>query len=314
LLTKNKKIVIITIIAVALALNAVTFTLAYSETFTPKSPTMARDFSAYYVGEWRLFHNPTAIYDAGSLPGDAATNAAPQTFKYTPSFLIWFSPFLTLNYQNALNVFDIIQFASIFVLAFFVYKIVKDKNVVLGALAAVVVLLDPLPNLPLTQGEISFFGYRFSGLSAQTFSPHYYWGYALANAHVLQTVLIVGALYFGYTKKPWLSAFFFAFSIFDPRASFFALPLLIWYNRQKLWQFIGGSTAFIAITNLPFFFYSGIGTAFLTNEFKGDVVSQMHAYDWTPLYAIAALTILEAISVVQEKYRSRKPGVLKSLA
>jgi hypothetical protein len=312
-LTKNKKI-IITVIAIAIALNAVTFTLAYQETFTPKSPTLARDFSAYYVGEWRLFHNPTTIYDSGSFSGDAATNAPPQTFKYAPSFLIWFSPFLTLNYQNALNALDIVQFAAVFALAFFVYKIVKDKNLILGAIAAVIVLLDPLPNLPLTQGEISFLSYRFNGFSAQTFSPHYYWGYALANAHVLQTVLIVGALYFGLSKKPWLSALFFAFSIFDPRASLLALPLLLWYNRQKLWQFIGGSTAFIAVTNLPFFFYSGIGTAFLINELKGDVATQMNAYDWIPLYAVAALTILEVVSAAQQKYWSKKRGVLEPLA
>ena len=208
MLTKNKKIIIITIIAVAIALNAVTFTFAYPETFTPKSPTMARDFSAYYVGEWRLFHNPTTIYDSGSIPGDAATNAAPQTFKYTPSFLIWFSPFLILNYQNALNVFDAVQFLAIFALAFFVYKIVKDKNLILGAIAAVVVLVDPLPNLPLTQGEISFLGYRFSGFSAQTFSPHYYWGYALANAHVLQTVLLSVHYTLGWQKTVAVSVIF----------------------------------------------------------------------------------------------------------
>ena len=100
---------------------------------------MARDSSAYYIAEWRLFHSPATIYFAGSQPGNYQIIGITRTFKYTPSFLIFFATFLTLSYQNALNTFDIVQFASILLLPFFIYKIVKNKNIVLGSIASIIV-------------------------------------------------------------------------------------------------------------------------------------------------------------------------------
>ena len=138
-------------------------------------------------------------------------------------------------------------------------------------------------------------------LHVQTFSPSYYCGYLLANAHILQTVLLVGALYFGFAKKPWLSALLFAFGLFDPRSALFALPLLLWYNRHSIWAFIAGSAVFLAATNLPFFFYYGVGFAFLKTETTGSVVSQMYLYDWIPLFSIASLTIIEIVTVLYNR-------------
>ena len=123
----NKQIIIL-VILIAVALNIISFCFAYPEISKPESATLARDFSAYYTGGYRLLHNPTKIYSEGIQPGDYQILPQPQTFKYTPSFLILFAPFLTLNYQNALTVFDVVQLALIPALAFFVYKIVKDKN------------------------------------------------------------------------------------------------------------------------------------------------------------------------------------------
>ena len=306
MLAKHKNIILISIIVIAVALNMITFAAAYPATFTPESAIYARDFSAYYIGGWRLFHNPTTIYYGGAYPGDYPIAPAPQTFKYAPSFLLWFSPFMTLSYQNAFIAFDLLQVAGSLALGFFVYKIVKNKNIVVGAVAAVIVLIEPLPSLPLNQSEISFLHYRFTSLNPQTFSASYYWGYAMANAHVLQIVFIAGALYFGFAKKPWVSAVFFALSVFDPRASLLALPLLLWYNRHKMREFIVGSVAFVAVTNLPFFFYHGIGFTFLHDELNGNIASQMYAYDWIPIYAIAALSIMELISVIGQKYSGMK--------
>jgi hypothetical protein len=116
MLWRNNKEKIISVVLIAFALNAVTFGLAFAETFKPVSNVWARDFSAW---EWRLFHNPTTIYWGAVQPGDYPILPPPQTFKYTPSFLILFAPFLALSYQNALAVFDIIQFALIPLLAFF---------------------------------------------------------------------------------------------------------------------------------------------------------------------------------------------------
>ncbi len=273
--SKNKKLILILVIIIALMLNAFTFSVAYPETFKPMSPIYARDFSAYYIGEWRLFHNPTTIYIGGNQPGDYHIPPNVQTFKYTPSFLIFFAPFLTLNYQNALNVFDILQFVSIFALAFFVYKIVKDKNLFAGAIASFIVLV--------------------------AFQPGYYWGYAQANAHIIQASLIVGALYFGFSKKPWLSALLFAVAAFDPRGALLALPLLLWYNRQRLLKFGVGIVAFLAALNLPFFFYANVGLSFLQKEVNGDIVSQIYSYDLVPLIAVATLTILEVITIIDKR-------------
>jgi hypothetical protein len=112
---------------------------------------------------------------------------------------------------------------------------------------------------------------------------------------VLQTTFLVGALYFGFTKKPWLSALLFSLGVFDPRAAIVALPLLLWYNRKQILPFLGGVAAFLAITNLPFFFYHDIGLTFLRAETSGKIISQMYPYDWIPLYAIVTLTVLEII-------------------
>ncbi len=273
--SKNKKLILISVIAIALALNAYTFSLAYPETFKPMSPIYARDFSAYYIGEWRLFNNPTTIYIGGNQPGDYYIPPNVQTFKYTPSFLIFFAPFISLSYQNALNVFDILQFVSIFALAFFVYQIVKNKKLVGAAIVAFIILI--------------------------AFQPGYYWGYAQANAHIIQTSLIVGALYFGFSKKPWLSALLFAIGAFDPRGALLALPLLLWYNRQKLLKFGLGIVAFLTALNLPFFFYYNIGLDFLRIEVNGDIVSQIYSYDLVPMIAVAALTVLEVVMIIEKR-------------
>jgi hypothetical protein len=293
-LSKDQKI--IRILLVTIVLNIIFFCVAYPETFKPESTTYARDFSAYYIGEWRLLHNPTQVYYGGALPSDYQILPNPQSFKYSPSFLILLAPFSTLNYQNALNAFDILQIALIPALAFFVYKLVKDKSLCLGAITAVLVMIDPLPSLMTNSAGVT--------LNLGSFVPSYLLGYALVNAHILQTVLLVGALYFGYTKKPWLSALMLAFGILDPRAALLAFPLLLWYNRQKLLQFIVGSAAFIAITNLPFFFYYGIGFSFLKAEVNGNIISQMYPYDWIPLYAVATLTIVEIITAIQHKRKA----------
>ena len=274
LLFKKKKLILISTIAIALALNAYTFSLAYPETFKPMSTIYARDFSAYYIGEWRLFNNPTAIYIGGNQPGDYYIPPNVQTFKYTPSFLIFFAPFVSLSYQNALNVFDILQFVSIFALAFFVYKIVKDKKLAGAAIVAIIILI--------------------------AFQPGYYWGYVQANAHIIQTSLIVGALYFGFSKKPWLSALLFAIGAFDPRGALLALPLLLWYNRQKLPKFGAGIVASLTALNLPFFFYYNIGLDFLRIEVNGNIVSQIYSYDLVPIIAVATLTIFEVATIIEK--------------
>jgi hypothetical protein len=291
----TKKMAIILVILLAVLINFQIFCYTYPQTFEPQAPDLARDFSAYYMGEWRLFHNPNAVYSDGVQAGDYQIIGQPQTFRYPPSFLILFAPFLTLSYQNALNAFDIIQFLSILALAFFVYKLIKNKPLIVASVVAVIVLVNPLLFLPSGGYSITgFLHWRIVSLHVQTISPSYYCGYLLANAHILQNTLLVGALYFGFSKKPWLSALLFTFGILDPRAALFSLPLLLWYNRHAVRKFIAVSSVLIAVTNLPFFFYHGVGFALFQSNFRSSVnLSDFILYDWIPIFSIAALSLLE---------------------
>ena len=300
----SAKQILILVIVIAIVFNIASFCFAYPEISTPEFETTARDFSAYYMGAWRLFNNPTQVYYDGSLPGDYTLNGTPQPFKYTPSFLILMMPFLALNYLDALTVFDFLQLALMPLLAFFAYKLVKDKNLTLGAIAAVIILITPLPtpasNIPVTEP----FHLGIFDINAQCFAPAYYCGYIYINAHILQAVLLIGALYFGYTKKPWLSALLFSFGLLDPRAALVAVPLILWYNRQAIRQFIVATTVFVLVTNLPFFFYYDVGLTFLRMGLSADIVSQSYAYDWIPIYGVAALTIIEIITIINKKRKS----------
>ena len=297
----NEKTIVYWIV-IAVIINIIYFCVAYPETLKPEPNSLARDFSAYYIGAWRLLHNPTQIYSGMAQPGDYQILPQAQTFKYTPSSLILFTPFLLVSYPNAMITFSFLQFALLPLLAFFVYKLTKDKNPIIGSIVAVIILIEPLPVPPLFSSTMGLLNYGTVGLNVPSLAPSYFIGYVVVNAHILQTILLIGAFYFGSIKKPWISALLFAFSAFDPRASVFALPLLLWYNRQKIIQFISGSTFFLAVTNIPFFFYYNIGLTFLQTGTSGDIASQMYSYDWLPLYVILALTIMEIIT-----YGSTKP-------
>ena len=295
-------------IIVAVAINITGFCFAYPETFKPEPGNLARDFSAYYIGEWRLLHNPTKIFSGWTWPGDYEILPKAQTFKYTPSFLVFFAPFLLLNYQDSLLAFNFLQVALIPALGYFVYKLVKDKNLALASVVAVILLLQPLPTPPLSNVLNDPLHYQLPLINLGSFVPTYFIGYSVVNAHVLQTILLIAAMYFGFTKKPWISAFIFCLGVFDPRTALFALPLLLWYNRHKLRQFIGGAALFITVTNLPFFFYQDIGLTFLRTEVNGSIISQMYPYDWLPLYAVTALMVLEIVGTRQDKKASLKNG------
>ena len=113
-------------------------------------------------------------------------------------------------------------------------------------------------------------------------------------------------MYFGFAKKPLISAFMFCLGVFDPRMALFGLPLLLWYNRYNLRQFIGSAALFVTVTNVPFFFYQNIGLTFLHTEVSGCIISQMYPYDWLPLYAVTALMVLEIVGTKPREKTSLK--------
>ena len=84
-MTRNSKLTkylfFVGVVALIL-LNLYTFIAAFPETYTPSpgintsGTVLAKDFSAYYIGAWRLWNNPSQIYTLGALHGCRAFDSA----------------------------------------------------------------------------------------------------------------------------------------------------------------------------------------------------------------------------------------------
>ena len=217
------KTIFIIAVVVLIALNLYTFIVAYPETYTPSpgittsGSILAKDFSAYYVGAWRLWHNPSQIYHFGALGGaEPVTPPYPQAYKYLPSFLLIVSPLLTLDYQQALLAFDIIQFMLLPAMAYMLYKLLGNKHLAVTFAVMVIALLLPFPTANW-------------GLS-----PSYYWQWGEGQAKVFLTFLLLLSFYFGSKGRPVLSGIALALGFFDVRFGLLAIPLFVMYNRKNL--------------------------------------------------------------------------------
>src|SRR5579862_4822566 len=91
-LERRRHLVIIAVGASLVIINVILFVTAYPSIFVPKASNYASDFSAYYIGVWRLFHDPSQIYAGSSVPGEYVILPYTAAFKYLPSFLIMVSP------------------------------------------------------------------------------------------------------------------------------------------------------------------------------------------------------------------------------
>ena len=90
----SRKMLFSVLIAVLLVINFCTLVLAYPQTFKlDGGGTLAKDFSAYYIGSWRLLHDPAKVYTRGTV-NDGEYQVYPQTqaYKYLPSFLVLLFP------------------------------------------------------------------------------------------------------------------------------------------------------------------------------------------------------------------------------
>ena len=170
-------------------------------------------------------------------------------------------------------------------MAYFVYCLIKKENLDKVSIISAIILLQPLPFIRVG-GEPHFdVGALYS----------YHMAWVNANAHILQTVLIVGAIFFlVYNYRPLLSAMLFSFGCLDPRIGLLALPILLWYSLKirKSKQFILYSILLILLENLPFFFYNNIGQSFITTNLNLDFGTQLYAYEWIPIYSIISLSML----------------------
>lgn len=290
----SSKTIFVIAVAVVIALNLYILILAYPQTYTasngitPNAPKLAKDFSAYYIGAWRLWHNPSHVYTSGLLSdGEPVILPHPETYKYLPSFLLLVSPFLSLSYQQALTAFDIVQFLMLPLMAYFIYKIESNKPLAVTFIVILIALFLPLP------------------FPQWGFSPSYYWQWGEGQAKVFITFLLLLCFYLGWRGKPVLSGVAFAFGFFDPRFGLLAIPLFVSYNRKNL-KLAGASAAVSLLLSNGMLLFSGIGSSFVTMVFSNAVATPLFYYSYIPL---VTLSVLIAVNFKEE---GRAFGLIKT--
>ncbi len=264
-------------VAILIALNLYTFIVAYPETYTPSpgittsGDILAKDFSAYYMGAWRFWNNPAHIYTFGGLGGaEPLILPHPEAYKYLPNFLLILSPLLSLDYQQALFAFDVLQFMLLPVMAYLLYKLLECKHLAVTFAVMVVALLLPFPTANW-------------GLS-----PSYFWQWGEGQAKVFLTFLLLLSFYFGVRGRPILSGVALAFGFFDPRFGLLAIPLFVMYNRQNLKLAGASAVGSLLISNLMLV-YPGMGSGFLGMVFGSGVTTPLYYYSFIPFFTLLAL-------------------------
>jgi len=268
---RSRKMLFVLLIAVLLVINFCTLLLAYPETFRlDGGGRLAKDFSAYYIGAWRLLHNPSQVYTHQLLnDGEYQVYPQPQAYKYLPSFLVLISPLLSLSYHDALVAFDAFQFALLPLMAFLLYRLLSKKSIAVTLLIAVIVFIPfPLPHW----GPIAT----------------YYWQWAEGQAKVFETFLFLLAFYLGSRGKPILSGIAFGFAAFDPRFALLSLPLFLFYNRSKLRAAVGTGAGVLLVSNF-WLFLPATGAGFTNMVFTDGASTTLYAYAYIPLFTIVSL-------------------------
>jgi hypothetical protein len=276
-----RKKVLFSVVIVLVLLNLYTFVQAYPETFAVDSgccasQILAKDFSAYYVGAWRLFYDPSNVYTKGLVSnGEPYIYPQPQPYKYLPSFLIFVAPTLFLGYQDALIAFDIAQLLLLPVMALLVYGLLKERSTFTIAVVLVILILQPSPT-------------PHWGLSVS-----YFWQWGEGQDKVLNTFLLLLSFYLGKTRKPILSGAIFALGAFDPRFFLLSLPLFAVYNKldpKKAWLSLIAS---LVVFNSPLLI-DGVGAGFLQMVVQRGVGTPLYYYALIPFLTLVSLIILNA--------------------
>jgi hypothetical protein len=267
-------------IAVLIALNLYTFIVAYPETYAVNAgintsgTILAKDFSAYYMGAWRLWNDPAHVYTFGYLKdGEQFISPHPELYKYLPSFLLVVSPFLSLNYQQALLAFDIVQFMLLPLMAYMLYKLLSGKPLAVTFVVMVVALLLPFPS---PQGGLSL---------------SYYWQWGEGQAKVFITFLLLLSFFLGSRGRTYLSGIAFAFGFFDPRFGLLAIPLFVMYNRKNLKPATVSAVSALVWSNLMLL-YPGMASGFISMVFSSAVNTPLYYYSLIPFFTLLSLIIV----------------------
>jgi len=192
-----------------------------------------------------------------------------------PSFLILMLPLLLLSYQDALLVFDIVQFLFLFLIAFIIYRILEGKNLATIGFSCVVALLLP-----------------FSTLASWGMSEAYFWQWAEGQDKVLDLLLILLSFYFGFRRKGWWSGIFFGLSFFDPRFSLLAIPLFLTFNKGVLKRASLFALFTFAVANIPILVLPGVFQSFFRMIVSSGATTPLYYYSYIPLSTIVVLIVV----------------------
>jgi hypothetical protein len=260
-------------------LNLATFLAAYPQVSNVEGAccenrTIAKDFSAYYVGAYRLLNDPSQVYARGFIPdGEIHVYPIQEQYKYLPSFLLLISPLLLLTYQQAIISFDVFQFLLLPLIGLLVYLLVRDKGFWATLLVAVIALLLPSP----APGW---------GLSVP-----YFWQWKEGQAKVFETFLLLLSFYSGRRGRPVLSGALLGLSFYDPRFAVVAVPLFVTCNRGRIRTASVSLAATLFVTNLPLLFF-GMGAGYVAMVFTTGLSSVFYPYALIPLLTVISVTTI----------------------
>ena len=247
---------------------------------------VARDFSAYYEAGYRFLSNPTQVYTEGNVSGDYQILPNHQNFRYSPFFLPLFVVPLVLsfNYQNALEAFDVLQFALLPLIAYLLFDImrrvagrgdqVEGRTFAAFSLTALFALLQPFVLSP----------------SILTFWSWSYWRMWMeGEARVLQLFFLILTIAL-ILRGSRLSGLAFVLSSFDPRMSILSLPLILFLCLKVggLRRFALSSLASSAAIYVPTLLYANLGGQFFATIFIRDFT--IYSYEWIPILTIVSFT------------------------
>ena len=280
------RIIVLVVVSVLIILNVFTFIAAYPQTLTiapfpggwGSLGPLGRDFSAYYIGAWRLIHDPSQVYTVGFV-NDGEPQVYPHPYKYLPSFLLMVAPLLLVGYQEAFTIFDVFQLLLLPLIAYMTYKLVNKKGVAVTLIVAVLVLLQPLP------------------LPNWGFSVTYYWQWAEGQTKVFETFLLLLSFYLGSVGKPRLSGVALALSAFDPRFAIVALPLFVTYNKDRILASVAALVGALAVSNVMLL-YPSLGAEFLEMSSGSGMTTPLYAYALIPLLTVVSISVVNWKEIV----------------
>jgi hypothetical protein len=262
-----------------LFLNFLTLLTAYTQISNIDSgccsnQPLAKDFSGVYIGAWRLFHDPAHVYTHGYVAdGEVHIYPQPEQYKYLPSFLLAISPVLLVQYQQAIVIYDIVQFSLLPLIGILIYSLTKEKGWAITIIAETIALLLPAP------------------APGWGFSVAYFWQWKEGQSKVFETLLLTLSFYLGSQRRHTLSGVCLGLAFFDPRFAIVSLPLFIMYNVEKALASVRSLILTLVVSNVPLF-YPSLGLSFLQMVFSTGITTLFYPYALIPLLSVGFLTFV----------------------